>query len=162
MLPHNISYLPGDPPFLEFFTLPEFTDLMRDLPVDAAVAGAAVLRAHAGPAYAAPFPLLPHRILGHGEQSCVLVFCLDVPAQRRHHARSPGSEEHFGVLFVQEEFVYVCCRGGQPILRLVHAGKSVLQPGTGGSMVHKEFNTAQEGQQRSTEESMQSVVRVRI
>lgn len=128
---------------------------MCDLPVDAAVAGAAVLRAHAGPTYATPFPLLPHRMLGHGEESRMLVFGLDVLAQRRHQARSPGSLEYFGVLLVQGEFVYVWCRGGEPVLRLVHAGKSsVLQPGTGGR-----WCTRNSKGHHSTEESIRSVVR---
>lgn len=130
----SASYLQGDSPLLEFLTLPELADLMCDLPVDAAVAGAAVLCTHAGPAYAAPFPLLPHRILGHGEESCMLVFALDVVAQRRHHAHLPGSEEHFGVLFIHGEVIYFRCRrGSEPIPSLVHAGKSsVLQPRTCG------------------------------
>lgn len=106
---------------------------MCDLPVDTAVASAAVLSAHAGPAYTTPFSLFPHRILGHGEESRMLVFSLDVLAQRRHRVCSPGSEEHFGILVLQGELVYVWCRRGEPVVRLVHAGKSsVLQLGTGG------------------------------
>lgn len=110
---------------------------MRDLPVDAALAGAAVLEAHAGSTYATSFPLLPHRILGHGEESRMLVFGLDVLAQRRHRAHSPGSDEHLGVLFAHRGFIYVRCWGGEPIPRLVHAGKSVLQLGTGVQGVQK-------------------------
>lgn len=158
----SASYLPGDPLFLEFFTLPEFTDLMCDLPVDAAVAGATVLCAHAGPTYTTPFPLLPHRILWHGVESCMLVLSLDVLAERRLHARPPGSEEHSGVLVIQGEFEYVWWWGSEPIPELVHAGKSsLLQPGDWWSVVYKEFKRVQEGH-HGTEESIQSVVKVQV